>query len=171
MAESILEQISAFLATELAKVTVANGYHQTLTVSRNAMDFAESSTSRDLATFIGLDIGEDACKIVAQTGDNTTPKTCYSQRFAVVVHVLGQAGTAVAEETRINRVIADVHKQLGAGLTAIRTNSGKFCGGLADSLTMGPWVVGFNANWAYCTTVHLPIEVEFWVRTADPYQQ
>ena len=165
----ILDQISVCLAYALADITEANGFHQTLAVSRDSMDFTGESERRDLSAWCGMDMGSDACRIIGRTMGAPAPKTCYTQRFMVLVHVVGPTD-AMAEETRIACVIADLIKRIGQLRAEGRAAGGKYCSGLADRLETLEWEIGVSQIW-FCTAIRIPIEVDYWVWTEDPYQQ
>lgn len=165
----ILDQISVCLAYALADITEANGFHQTLSVSRDSLDFTGEAEHRDLSAWCGMDMGSDACRIIGRTMDAAGPKTCYTQRFMVGIHILGSTPER-AEETRIACVIADVFKRIGELRAEGRAAKGVYCNGLADRLEAMGWEIGVSPVW-FCTVVMIPIEVDYWVLTEDPYQQ
>lgn len=170
MAESILEQIAAWLETAVAGITVAAGYQQTLTASRSMEKFLAGEAITDLSVLVALSSEDGAVVKNSETLDTIDPTTTWWQRFDLFVHVLGAGGTGLDEDTRITRIVADVHKRLGVELAAYAATDGPYCGGLADAIELLPWEIGVSPV-AVCTVCNVPIRIKYTVLTRDPYSQ
>lgn len=170
MSESILEQIAVWHAAAIAGITVANGYHEDLHASRSEEELLAGNTITDLSTLCALSAGDDAVLKDSETLDAAEPTTSWWQRFDAFVHVLGQAGTALAVDQRITRVVADIHKRIGVEFAAQAATDGPYCGGLADAIELLPWEIGVSLE-GLCTIVNVPVRIKYTVLTRDPYQQ
>lgn len=154
----------------IASVTTANGYQQTLLASRSMESFYDGDAVADLSVLCALSSGSDAVVKVSETLDADDPVTTWSQRFDAFVHILGRGGDAVAEDNRITRIVADVHKRIGVELAAQKATDGPYCGGLADAIDLLPWDIGVSQD-LQCTLVNVPIRIQYRVLTRDPYTQ
>jgi hypothetical protein len=170
MSESILEQIAAWLKSALAGITVAAGYHQTLSVSRSMEEFLAGRALTDLSMLVALSGVDGAVAKISETLDTDHPTITWWQRFDLFVHVLGRVGTALGEDTRIARIVADIHKRLGVELAAHVATDGPYCGGLADAIELLPWEIGVSPT-AVCTVVNVPVGIRYTVLTHNLYQQ
>ncbi|MDD2777964.1 MAG: hypothetical protein RBT66_07045 [bacterium] len=162
MSESVLERLAQWHESAMAQVTVANGYYQTLSVTRPEALPLDGQSVADLTTI--CEIGE------ASRAETPTMEHLYwRQIFHAWVHLLPSAGSAT-HETRVIRVITDIHKQIGVALTAGKTAGGVYCDGLAYRLAPLPWMVGVSELYQ-CTLIDVPIEVDFAVSWTDPASQ
>lgn len=104
MTESILENISANIATTLAGVTTAAGYHQTLIVKRS-----RRSDFEDIAA-------EDFTAIVIQEAESERESpyshTDRAMNYLVPVILMDDDRSTLALDTLKNRVRADIEKAL-----------------------------------------------------------
>ncbi len=163
MPESILEQIAAWHAAALAGITTANGYQQNLQVWRPDDLEVDGTAIKDLTTICSL--GE-----CVEDHQRTSGKYFWRQTFEAWVHLLGSASITPAVDTRITRVVADIHKRIGLELADAVTNKGRYCGGLAYRIDLLPWEIGV-AQELNCTIVAVPVAIAFEVLAGDPYSQ
>jgi hypothetical protein len=160
MSEPILERIALWHAAAIAEITIAGGYHQTLAVTRSEDLLIDGNPQRDKTTVCAL--GE-----CTEDRQRTGGVYFWRQVFDCFVQVLGSAGTGDSVDTRIARIIADVHTRMGLELKAARTNRGRYCGGLAYRLDLLPWEIGIVL--AHNTTiVSIPVAIAFDVLADDP---
>lgn len=148
MTEPIIENISANIATTLAGVTVANGYHQTLTVQRARRSNFDITGEIDYTAVI---MQRD------ETEKESAPlcKTDRSINYEVAVLVRNDDRSTDAMDTRKNRVRADIEKALCVDPTR---------GGYAIDTVLQP-----PENY----TDGISVKFEVWYRTNanNPYSQ
>jgi len=147
MTEPIIENISANIATTLAGVTVANGYHQTLTVKRSRRSDFE-------------DIAENTYTAILIQEEETDRQGPYGLRdqamnYSIAVLVLDDDRTTDAIDTLKNRVRSDIEKALRVDPTR---------GGYAIDTVLKP-PVNFTHG--------IAVQIEVWYRTNanNPYSQ
>jgi hypothetical protein len=170
MSESILEQIAIWYAAALAEITIAAGYHQTLQVWRpNEIEF-DGTAIKDLTTLCTLGAGDGAVTLDSETLDESAPTTTWWQRFDATVWLLHAASITPAVDTRITRIVADIHARIGVELAAQAATDGPYCGGLADAIELLPWEIGVLVD-DNCTLLNVPIRIKYTVLTRDPYSQ
>lgn len=166
MAESILEQIAAWHAAEIAKVSVANGYQQTLTVTRPEDLFTEGESIKDLAAVCELgDCVADADPDIEHEG-----RLYWRQIFHAWVHLAGAGSTGLTVDKRITRIIADIHKAIGAEIAAAQDDHRPYCSSLAYRIDLLPWQIGVIEGLGV-TVVDVPVAIAFAVLETDPYSQ
>jgi hypothetical protein len=166
MSESILEQIAAWHAAEIATVTVANGYQETLTVTRPEDLFADGESIKDLATICELgDCTEDADPDIEHGG-----RLYWRQVFHTWVHLAGAGSTGLTVDKRITRIVADIHKAIGVEITAAQHAHRPYCSSLAYRIDLLPWQIGVLEGLSV-TLVDVPIAIAFAVLETDPYSQ
>jgi len=168
MAESILEQIAQWHLAAIGSITVANGYQQTLVASRSEEEFLDGQAITDLSVLCALSAADDAVVKESETIDNTGSKIIWRQRFDAFVHLTGRSTTALAVDNRITRIVADTHKRMGVERSALRTNGGTCCGGLAMWIDLLPWEVGVSPT-GICTVVNIPVAITYEVDANNPY--
>lgn len=169
MAESILEQIAQWHLAMINSITTANGYQQTLTGSRAEEQFLAGETIGDLDVLCCLAAGDGAVELEGQDLD-PSGKVQWSQLIDAFVHLLGAAGTGLAVDQRITRIVADIHKRIGVEWTAAQTEHRLCCGGLVYRIDLLPWEIGVSADGA-CTVVNVPLRFAFEVQRKNPYAQ
>jgi hypothetical protein len=169
MPDPIVEQIAQWLLTALGDITVAGGYQQTLAFSRSIEKFLDGEAIGDLDTLLAFSAENDAVVKEAETFDKENPITIWWQRFDCFVHVVGTPGVAIAQDNRISRIVADIHKRMGVELAAHKADD-VYCGALAQGIDLPPWAITTSPI-AVCTVVIVPIRIKYTVLTRDPYSQ
>jgi hypothetical protein len=171
MSESIVERIAAWHASAIAEITVANGYQQTLSVTRPQKMSLDRQSIKDLTTFCFLSAGDDAVIKECETLDTAAPTITWWQQFETLVYVLGSVGDAtLAVDTRLLRIVGDIHKRIGVELAAHADSDGPYCDGLAGAIDLLPWSIGVSEE-DQCTVIEVPIRIKYSVLTQNPYGQ
>ena len=162
MSEPIVEQIAEWLVSALGEITTANGYQQTLTVARPGELEDDDRSIADLTTIVGL---EDA-----EPGETMTSELrTWRQPFGIVVYLVGQGGTELSIDKRINRVRSDIEKRLGAEIASYR-GDGSLCGNRADWIELGGAEIWQDqANQATVLLAH--VAIRYHVAFTNPYLQ
>ena len=160
MSEPIVEQIAEWLVSALGEITTANGYQQTLTVARPGELEDDDRSIADLTTIVGL---EDA-----EPGETMTSELrTWLQPFGIVVYLVGQGGTGLSIDKRINRVRSDIEKRLGAEIATYRGDA-SLCGNLADWIELGGVEIWQDeTNQATVLLVH--VTIRYHVAFTNPY--
>ena len=110
MSEPIVEQIAANVASTVAAVTVANGYHQDLTASRPTS--SEWRDGRPQANGTVIIVQDDADENEEHSTAGNPGLKAWSQGFALVAYVIASEASTAAMDTAVNRVRADLEKAL-----------------------------------------------------------
>jgi len=170
--ESIIEQIAQWLAAAIAEITEANGYHQTLDVSRPEDAYIEGDKSyNDLSAVINQSDCEEPDK-------KTQEEYFWRQIFEIDVYLLADVTKAlgVKMDTRINRIAADIYKRMGFEMLQARANKGRLCNGLAYRgpsacpIELIPPVI-IIAPYINSTIVKVPIGIFYEFDATNPYNQ
>jgi hypothetical protein len=163
MSESILERLALWHAAAVAEITEANGYHQTLSVTRAEELEISGSPRADLTAIVCL--GE-----CSEDRQRTSGKVFWRQVFDTFVLVLGKGGTDLAVDNRITRIVADIHARIGRELAAAAGNRGRYCDQLAYRIDLLPWDIGVLEKHD-ATLVAVPVALAFDVCADNPYSQ
>ena len=168
MSEPILEQINAWLVSAIEDITTANGYHQDLAVVRPGdLEEAEAPVE-DLTTIVGLEDPEPL-------GPRTRAGLRWRQPFGIITFFVGQGGTAVSIDKRINRVRSDIEKRIGVELTAASEAGGRIppaslCNNLADDIDLlAPEIFIDTENKA--SVLLCRVAISYRVSATTPYSQ
>jgi len=162
MAEPIVERIAQWLLAALQQVTTANGYHQTLRVSRPLEPDPPAGSFEDLSAV--LEMGDRSA-----ASPPTLTHRHWRQTFFVAVYLLGRDAGGVCVDQRINRVVADIEKRIGVEIAA-QPGSDKMAGGLAFRLHAAEPEIWIDRA-RQATVVLVPIEADYKVKVTDPYSQ
>lgn len=152
MAEPIVEQIAANLMAAIKSVTVANGYHYTLTGSRPIVDGYYDEAPADL-TFQMTQGQEDLMEGAYGTQE-------FIQPFLVVIIAMNLQSDTVPIDTKRNRILADVRRAVMIDHTR---------GGLAIDTMWGPSTSFMNDDDFVFEGVAADIRVHYRTQHNDPY--
>lgn len=152
MAEPILEQIAANLLTALSGITVANGYHYTLTGTRPIVDGYYGDAPCDL-TFQLTQGQEELLDGAALTQE-------FIQPFMVVVIAMNLQTDTTPIDKKRNRILADIRKAVMSDYTR---------GGLAIDTMWGPSSSFMNDGDFVFEGVMAEIRVHYRTEHNDPY--
>ena len=154
MSTPIIEQIAVKIVEAVDAITVANGFNQDLTAVRPKRIHLESDLNADNTVIIEQES--------AERHSMTTEEITWLQAFTLQAIVIDSDTADEAIDTRLNKVRADIEKQL-TGATY------REMGGLADGVLLkapekfiaGPAISGIAVN----------IDVMYTTDYADPYTQ
>jgi len=162
MSEPIVERIAEWLVAAVRDIATANGYQQTLAIARPGdLENADESIA-DLTTIVGLEDAEGG-EVV------TKEQRVWTQPFDIMTYFVGQGGTTLSIDKRINRVRADIDKRLGAELATYK-GARTLCDHLADWIEIRPpeiWIDKENQ----ATVLLYPVAIRYSVDPTDPYTQ
>lgn len=162
----ILERIAQWHAAAIASITTANGYSQTLSVTRSGQLALDAGHVKDLDAICSL--GELCSE---DTGEEDEGHFCWRQSFDAMVYFLGAGGGSAGEDPRIASVIADIHKLLASEFqNADYSRHNCYCGGLAYGIAPMPWEIGWDVT-RQAVYVVVPLLISFEVLHTDPCSQ
>lgn len=162
----ILERIAQWHAAAIESITVADGYSQTLSVTRAGQLALDAGHVRDLAAICSLG---DVCS--EDAGEEDEGHYCWRQSFDTMVYFLGAGGGDDGEDPRIANVIADIHKLLAWELqNADYSRRNRYCGGLAYGIAPMAWEIGWDVT-RQAVYVVVPLLISFEVLNTDPCSQ
>lgn len=153
MSVPIVEQIAVKIAGLIDAVTVAAGYHQTLTAVRPKRIHLESDINTDLSVIIE----QDDAVIEADSNTHIT----WRQGFALQALVIDSDDATTAIDTRLNLVRSDIEKILMTGENWQLGGLGEVMFKSTEKFIADPAVAGIAVN----------IDVLYEVNKADPYSQ
>jgi hypothetical protein len=154
MSDSIIEQIAVKIAALVDAVTVANGFHQTLTAVRPKRIHLEGDINTDLTVIV-----EQDAEAVIEEDSNTV--VIWRQGFALQALVIDSDDATAAIDTRLNQVRSDIEKNLMTGDNWQLDGMGEILLKSAEKFIADPQVAGISVN----------IDVLYEVNKADPYSQ
>jgi len=162
MSEPIVEQIAEWLISAIAQISTANGYQQSLSVARPGDLEATDTPIADLTTIVGL---EDPEHGEAPTQEHRL----WVQPFGIITFLVGDGGTEVSIDKRINRVRADIEKRLGAEIAGYR-GAKSLCNHLADWIELRGAEIWLDAE-NQATVLLNRVAIRYHVDFTDPYTQ
>jgi len=154
MSDSIIEQIAVKITALVDAVTVANGFHQTLTAVRPKRIHLEGDINTDLTVIV-----EQDAEAVIEEDSNTV--VIWRQGFALQALVIDSDDATAAIDTRLNQVRSDIEKKLMTGDNWQLDGLGEILLKSAEKFIADPQVAGISVN----------IDVLYEVNKADPYSQ
>lgn len=161
--EPIVEQLAQWWLAKLATITADGGFYQDIGTPRRPEDgFWSGLPTTDLSCELQLgpvDQLEESGRLDAYG---------WRQSFIVNIYLAGPGGGSDVTDTRIARLIHDIHSLVAAEIAA--STDGTCCDGLADGLSVGAYAVEPVLD-QQLTVVRVPILVDYSESITDPTMQ
>jgi len=110
MSDPVLELIAENIKTEVAEITVANGFNQNLTPKRPTRSGWEDDEPATNGKVLIIQEDPDEDEENAAAGNN--PMKAWVQPFTLVAFVIASDANSDPIDTLVNRVKADIEKKL-----------------------------------------------------------
>jgi len=152
MSTPLVEQIAVKLEEAVNAITEANGFNYDLTAVRPKRIHLEGDINTDKTVIIE----QESASLHQQTGDTIT----WRQAFTLQALVIDSDTTTEAIDTRLNKIRADIEKQL-------TSSSYITCGGLAEGILLKA-PEKFIAD-VDMSGIAVNIDVQYTTEYSDPY--
>lgn len=154
MSTPLVEQIAVKLVEAVNAITQANGFNYDLTAVRPKRIHLEGDINTDKTVIIE----QESAVLHQTTGDTIT----WRQGFTLQALVIDSDTETEAIDTRLNKIRADIEKQLTSSTYIL-------CGGLAEGIILKA-PEKFIAD-AQLSGIAVNIDVQYTTVDSDPYTQ